>query len=151
MMGFMLNARARGARLWLDTQVTGIQVDPGSADVTSALDGAKAFSRRDADGTSALPAQEARALRVFRLRAVFISPESSSTPRRLGGGSSKDGRRGIAGRTFASSTRSHRTIRPVAQTLSDGDRHVYGFHFRREGKGILLAWNDPEETPGFKN
>src|SRR6266545_4241230 len=25
-----------------------------------------------------------------------------------------------------------------------------GFHFRREGKGILLAWNDPHETPGFK-
>jgi sarcosine oxidase subunit beta len=25
-----------------------------------------------------------------------------------------------------------------------------GFHFRREGKGILLAWNDPEETVGFK-
>jgi sarcosine oxidase subunit beta len=25
-----------------------------------------------------------------------------------------------------------------------------GFHFRREGLGILLAWNDPAETPGFK-
>jgi sarcosine oxidase subunit beta len=25
-----------------------------------------------------------------------------------------------------------------------------GFHFRREGKGILMAWNDPEERPGFK-
>ncbi|HEY6231048.1 MAG TPA: FAD-binding oxidoreductase, partial [Pyrinomonadaceae bacterium] len=25
-----------------------------------------------------------------------------------------------------------------------------GFHFRREGKGILLAWNDPQETTGFK-
>ena len=25
-----------------------------------------------------------------------------------------------------------------------------GFHFRPEGLGILLAWNDPEETPGFK-
>jgi sarcosine oxidase, subunit beta len=25
-----------------------------------------------------------------------------------------------------------------------------GFHFRPEGRGILLAWNDPEETPGFK-
>jgi sarcosine oxidase subunit beta len=25
-----------------------------------------------------------------------------------------------------------------------------GFHFRREAAGILLAWNDPEETPGFK-
>ena len=25
-----------------------------------------------------------------------------------------------------------------------------GFHFRPEGLGMLLAWNDPEETPGFK-
>jgi sarcosine oxidase subunit beta len=25
-----------------------------------------------------------------------------------------------------------------------------GFHFRREGVGLLLAWADPEETPGFK-
>jgi sarcosine oxidase subunit beta len=25
-----------------------------------------------------------------------------------------------------------------------------GFHFRPEGRGFLLAWNDPEETPGFK-
>ena len=25
-----------------------------------------------------------------------------------------------------------------------------GFHFRPEGLGILLAWSDPEETPGFK-
>jgi sarcosine oxidase subunit beta len=25
-----------------------------------------------------------------------------------------------------------------------------GFHYRPEGRGILMAWNDPEETPGFK-
>jgi sarcosine oxidase subunit beta len=25
-----------------------------------------------------------------------------------------------------------------------------GFHFRPEGRGLLLAWNDPDETPGFK-
>jgi sarcosine oxidase subunit beta len=25
-----------------------------------------------------------------------------------------------------------------------------GFHFRPEGLGLLLAWNDPEETPGFR-
>jgi sarcosine oxidase subunit beta len=25
-----------------------------------------------------------------------------------------------------------------------------GFHFRPEGLGFLMAWNDPEETPGFK-
>jgi len=25
-----------------------------------------------------------------------------------------------------------------------------GFHFRPEGLGLLMAWNDPEEPPGFK-
>src|SRR5262249_34516959 len=25
-----------------------------------------------------------------------------------------------------------------------------GFHFRPEALGFLLAWNDPEETPGYK-
>jgi sarcosine oxidase subunit beta len=25
-----------------------------------------------------------------------------------------------------------------------------GFHYRPEGLGLLLAWNDPEETPGYK-
>jgi len=25
-----------------------------------------------------------------------------------------------------------------------------GFHFRPEGLGLLMAWNDPQETPGFK-
>jgi sarcosine oxidase subunit beta len=25
-----------------------------------------------------------------------------------------------------------------------------GFHFRPEGRGFLLAWNDPGETPGYK-
>jgi sarcosine oxidase, subunit beta len=25
-----------------------------------------------------------------------------------------------------------------------------GFHFRREGTSFLLAWPDPDETPGFK-
>jgi sarcosine oxidase subunit beta len=25
-----------------------------------------------------------------------------------------------------------------------------GFHFRPEGQGFLLAWNDPDETPGYK-
>src|SRR5256885_11568874 len=25
-----------------------------------------------------------------------------------------------------------------------------GFHFRPEGLGFLMAWNDPEETPGYQ-
>src|SRR5882672_12182032 len=61
MMGFMLNAREHGARLWLDTQVIGIQADPGSADVPSASGAAfkrRSGGREDADGTSALPAFE---------------------------------------------------------------------------------------------
>jgi sarcosine oxidase subunit beta len=33
---------------------------------------------------------------------------------------------------------------PMIIDMSDG------FHFRPEGRGFLLAWNDPEETPGFK-
>src|ERR1044072_84882 len=33
MMGFMLNAREKGVRLWLDTTVTGIETEAGSADV----------------------------------------------------------------------------------------------------------------------
>src|SRR2546423_8241096 len=24
-----------------------------------------------------------------------------------------------------------------------------GYHFRPEGLGLLLAWNDPDQTPGF--
>ncbi|HEY0431666.1 MAG TPA: FAD-dependent oxidoreductase, partial [Pyrinomonadaceae bacterium] len=37
MMGFMLNARERGVRLWLDTAVTGIEVDAGSAGTPPAM------------------------------------------------------------------------------------------------------------------
>src|SRR2546428_7892225 len=34
MMGFMLKARERGVRLWLDTQVTGIEVEPSQTNST---------------------------------------------------------------------------------------------------------------------
>lgn len=33
---------------------------------------------------------------------------------------------------------------PMTIDMSDG------FHFRPEGRGMLLAWNDPRETPGYK-
>src|SRR5438128_11542259 len=36
MMGFMLNARERGVRLWLDTSATGIEVEAGNADSSPA-------------------------------------------------------------------------------------------------------------------
>src|SRR5213593_3251841 len=66
MMGFMLNAREHGVRLWLDTKVTGINVDAGSADVSSASAGVSpafvnaAAAARNAGGTPALPVLESR-------------------------------------------------------------------------------------------
>jgi len=38
MMGFMLNARARGVRLWLDTEVTGIEVEDAAGNKLNRLD-----------------------------------------------------------------------------------------------------------------
>src|SRR5260221_80625 len=60
MMGFMLKARERGARLWLDTTATGIQVDAGSADVPSASRSPSGALRKNADETSVLPALDER-------------------------------------------------------------------------------------------
>src|SRR5436853_3029245 len=36
---------------------------------------------------------------------------------------------------------------PFAPMISD---MATGFHFRPEGLGFLMAWNDPDETPGYK-
>src|SRR5258705_626243 len=55
MMGFMLNARAHVARLWLDTRGTGIQVDPGSAGILPSTVETSAAAEQPADSMSALP------------------------------------------------------------------------------------------------
>lgn len=160
MMGFMLNARERGARLWLDTRVTGIQVDPGTADGSSAA----------------------------RLEAALVPPDSAATlavsGRTTGASKHDDSARCVAG---VETTRGFISTRVVVNAagpwaaevakMAGADLPVEplrrqlvptepfdqlpkrfpmvidmstGFHFRREGKGILLAWNDPEETMGFK-
>jgi len=137
MMGFMLKARERGVRLWLDTQVTGIEVkrSAGTAGVSAAcvLDQATAhitgvMTTRGRVSTpivvnaagpwAAGVAQLAGAeLPVEPLRRQLVPTEPfDGLPKRF----------------------------PMVIDMSTG------FHFRREGKGILLAWNDPEETPGFK-
>src|SRR5437867_2563742 len=63
MMGFMLNAREHGVRLWLDTRVTGVEVEPGlkkgintgSAGASPAFVNASEASGRGAGGAPALP------------------------------------------------------------------------------------------------
>jgi sarcosine oxidase subunit beta len=151
MMGFMLNARQRGARLWLDTQVTGIEVEAGSAGILPAdrLDGA--LVPPNADKMSALPALEARRIAGVQTSRGFIStrvivnaagPWAAEVARMAGDELPVEPLRRQLVPTEPFDQLPKRF--PMVIDMSTG------FHFRREGKGILLAWNDPEEIPGFK-
>ena len=120
MMGFMLKARESGVRLWLNTKVTGIEVDNGrikgvatgrgfvSTPVVVNAAGAWAAGVATMAGVD-LPVEPLR-------RQLVPTEPFDGLPKRF----------------------------PMVIDMSTG------FHFRREGQGILLAWNDPEETPGFK-
>ena len=120
MMGFMLNAREKGTRLWLDSQVTGIEVTSGRVAGVSTTRGFVSTSVvvNAAGAWAADVARMAGAeLPVEPLRRQLVPTEPfDGLPKRF----------------------------PMVIDMSTG------FHFRREGKGILLAWNDPDETPGFK-
>ena len=120
MMGFMLNARERGARLWLETQVTGIKVqnDQIAGVETSRGHVATQVVVNAAGAWAAAVAEMAGVdLPVEPLRRHLVPTEPfDQLPKRF----------------------------PMVIDMSTG------FHFRREGKGILLAWNDPAETVGFK-
>ena len=120
MMGFMLNAREQGARLRLETEVTGIKTEGdkikgvattrGFVSTPVVVNAAGAWATTVADMAGAeLPVEPLR-------RQLVPTEPFDQLPQRF----------------------------PMVIDMSTG------FHFRREGKGILLAWNDPEETPGFK-
>ena len=120
MMGFMLNARKKGVRLWLETTVTGIEVENNQIKgvITSRGLVATPIVVNAAGAWAAPIAKMAGAeLPVEPLRRQLVPTEPfDQLPQRF----------------------------PMVIDMSTG------FHFRREGKGILLAWNDPKETPGFK-
>ena len=151
MMGFMLNARERGARLWLGTQVTGIQVDPGdSAEVPSASSRTHSL-RRNAEGTSALPALDARRVTGVQTSRGFVS--TRVVVNAAGAWAAEVARMAGADLPVEPLRRQLVPTEPFDQLPKKFPMVIdmsTGFHFRREGKGILLAWNDPEETPGFK-
>jgi sarcosine oxidase subunit beta len=137
MMGFMLKARERGVKLWLDTQVTGIEVKRGA-------------------GTAGVsPAHDPRAT-TSRITGVMTTRGRVSTPIVVNAA-------GPWAAQVAQLAGAELPVEPLRRQLVptepfDGLPQRFpmvidmstGFHFRREGKGILLAWNDPEETPGFK-
>ncbi len=166
MMGFMLKARAHGVKLWLDAQVTGIEV-AGSAGNLPAMSARRepAGGTRAADGISA-SAEEGVLRNADRMAAL-------PAPRRVTGVMTTRGRVSTpivvnaAGPWAAEVARlagAELPVEPLRRQLVptepfDGLPKRFpmvidmsnGFHFRREGKGILLAWNDPAETPGFKS
>jgi sarcosine oxidase subunit beta len=170
MMGFMLKARERGARLWLDTAVTGIEVT-GTAGVSPTYRGTEAPSncantlskqragepstpanRNTSAGDPATPAVPVRR----RVSGVLTSRGFVSTRIVVNAA-------GPWAAQVAKLAGADLPVEPLRRQLVptepfDGLPQRFpmvidmstGFHFRREGKGILLAWNDPEETPGFK-
>ena len=125
MMGFMLRAREQGARLSLETEVTSIETEPvGNG---------------------------------FRQISLVNTTRGSIATRVVVNAA------GAWAKTVAAMAGEDLPVEPLRRQLVptepfDGLPQRFpmvidmstGFHFRREGKGILLAWNDPEETPGFK-
>ena len=136
MMGFMLNAREHGARLWLDTQVTGIQVDAGSADAPSASGLEVGVALRIAG------VQTSRGFISTRVVVNAAGPWAAQVAKMAGAELPVEPLRRQLVPTEPFDQLPKRF--PMVIDMSTG------FHFRREGKGILLAWNDPEETAGFK-
>ncbi len=151
MMGFMLKARERGVRLWLDTPVTGIEVDLGNTEAAAASSAPGVISRKDADETSALPASDKRRVSGVKTSRGFVSTRVVVNA----AGAWAAGVAKMAGAELPVEPLRRQLVptEPFDQLPKQFPMVIdmsTGFHFRREGKGILLAWNDPSETPGFK-
>jgi glycine/D-amino acid oxidase-like deaminating enzyme len=200
MMGFMLKARERGVRLWLDTEVTGIEVEPGIPGSTGHNAGTAGADAGSAARDARTPGADAGSA-GRDARTAGVDAGSAGRDARTAGADA-----GSAGILPAMSAQREADVSPASRSISGvmttrgyiSTRIVVnaagpwaaevarlagaelpveplrrqlvptepfaglpqrfpmvidmsnGFHFRREGKGILLAWNDPEETPGFK-
>jgi sarcosine oxidase subunit beta len=125
MRGFMERAGERGVRLWLETDVTGIQVERGAVSGVRTTRGHIA-TRVVVNAAGAWAAEVARLagvlIPVVPLRRQLVAARlANELPARL----------------------------PMVIDMADG------FHFRRvaladRAPGVLMAWHDPLETPGFK-
>lgn len=120
MRGFMARASERGAQLWRHTEVTGIHASGG------AIAGVTT-TRGPVETRVVVNAAGPWADQVAKMAGVDLPV----TPLR-------------------------RQLVPT-EPFNELPRHLpmvidmsTGFHFRPEGLGFLMAWNDPDETPGFK-
>ncbi len=120
MTGFMLKAAERGAELMRDTEVTGIRTDSQGA---CGVETTRGFI----GGRVIVNAAGPWAGLFARLAGVDLPIE----PLR---------RMLVPTEPFDKVSQKS----PMVVDMSSG------FHYRPEGLGLLMAWNDPSETPGFK-
>ena len=121
MSGFMSCAVSAGAELWKNTSATSILRDP--AGVSGVETGRGAVGTR-----TVVNCAGAWAAAIAKTAGVDLPVE----PLR---------RMLVPSEPFGDFPHSA----PMIIDMSNG------FHFRPEGPGFLLAWNDPEETPGYKS
>ena len=120
MNGFMASAADNGATLWKKTEVTGITRDQQGTFTVS--------TTRDTISTrTVVNAAGAWSAQIAKFLGIDLPVE----PLR---------RMLVPSEPFADFPHTA----PMIIDMSTG------FHFRPEGRGFLLAWNDPEETPGYK-
>jgi sarcosine oxidase, subunit beta len=120
MTGFAKRARARGVKLWVDTEVTGIEVESGKVASVKTSRGLVS-TRAVVNAAGPWAAQVARMvgveIPVAPLRRQIVKTESfDKLPQSF----------------------------PMVIDMSNG------FHFRREGASVLMAWPDDEEKFGFR-
>jgi sarcosine oxidase subunit beta len=120
MTGFMTRAADQGATLWKKTEVAGIARDQNGVCGVET-------SRGHVATRTVVNAAGAWAAEIARLAGLELPVE----PLR---------RMLVPSEPFEEFPHSS----PMIIDMSTG------FHFRPEGRGFLLAWNDPEETPGYK-
>ncbi len=120
MNGFMASAVEKGATLWKKTEVTAIV--------------------RDSQGISAVETSRGRV--VTRVVVNASGPWAAETAKLAGVDLPVEPLRRMLVPSEPFDDFPHSS--PMVIDMSNG------FHFRPEGRGFLLAWNDPEESPGHK-
>jgi len=120
MVGFMSWATDHGARLWKNAQVSGIRRDGGGICGVETTRGGVS-TRRVVNAAGPWAAE------VAKLAGVDLPVQPL--------------------RRMLVPTEPFDQFPHTAPMIIDMSN---GFHFRPESLGFLLAWNDPEETPGFK-
>jgi len=120
MNGFMTSAVGHGATLWKKTEVTGVTKDQQG---TFRIE----TTREPVSTRTVVNAAGAWSAQIAKFAGIDLPVE----PLR---------RMLVPSEPFSDFPHSS----PMVIDMSTG------FHFRPEGRGFLLAWNDPDETPGYK-